>query len=331
MDRKKQKKEKKWKIIVSALIIAIAGTLCIIANILINVALVPSKMQETEIFENITEDSVEALVQTDDIQQNREKAIEETNEWLQAVQTQKLSAQSEDGYELIARVFWQEQETHKWVMLLHGYTGWKEEMYPFAYQYAKMGYQVIVPDMRCQGESEGDFIGMGWTDRVDNMIWLNYIVQQDPEAEIVLHGQSMGASCVLMMSGDKGLPTQVKAVVSDSAYTNVYSMFKKQITEWFHLPSFPILDTANLMLQIRGGYNIREASALEQVKKSSLPTLFIHGSEDTFVPVEMAQELYDAAGGEKKLLVIEGAGHAQAPDKEPEKYYETVFSFLESR
>lgn len=55
-----------------------------------------------------------------------------------------------------------ESSGHKWAVILHGYTGWKEEMYPFAYQYHEWGYNVVVPDLRCQGESEGDFIGMVW-------------------------------------------------------------------------------------------------------------------------------------------------------------------------
>lgn len=80
------------------------------------------------------------------------------------------------------------------------------------------------------------------------MLWINYILDQDPEAEIVIHGQSMGAACALMMTGREDLPENVKAVVSDCAYTDAYTMFQEKITQWFHLPAFPILDTANLML-----------------------------------------------------------------------------------
>ena len=44
----------------------------------------------------------------------------------------------------------------------------------------------------------------------------------------------------------------------------------------------------------------------------------------------MAYELYEAAAGEKELLIIPGAGHAQAMDKDPQLYYHTVFQFLQS-
>lgn len=293
----------------------------------VSLALVPSFMEKTDAFEEVTETATEALVQTSDIQNNHAAAIQKTNEWLQTASYEKLTATTTDGYQLIATSFAPQEESHLWVLLLHGYTGWKEEMYPIACEYVARGYHALVPDMRCSGESEGDFIGMGWTDRLDNMLWLDQIIAKDPDAKIVIHGQSMGAACALMMSGEK-LPSQVCAIVSDCAYTDAYQMFAKQMKDWFGLPSFPLLDSMNLVLQLRGGYNLKHASALKAIKKTSLPVLIIHGDQDDMVPVDMAYQLYDAAGGEKELLIIPGAGHAQAMDKDPQTYYETTFQFL---
>lgn len=324
----KRKWLKRTIIILAVVLVIVYIAVC---NILVSVALVPETMEKLQAFEDLTEEGMEALVHTDDIVENQIESKSETEEWLQSADTELLTVMTEDGYKLVARVFYQNAETagHKWVLLLHGYTGWKEEMFPIAYRYAMEGYQVLMPDMRCSGDSEGDFIGMGWTDRIDNMLWLDWIISRDGDAEIAIHGQSMGASCGLMMAGEE-LPSNVKAVIADSAYTDVYNMFKKQMKEWFHLPAFPLLDGAAVMLRLRGGYNLKEASALEAVKRTSLPILLIHGTEDAFVPVQMSEELYEAAAGDKELLLVEGAGHVQAPDKDPDKYYGTVFSFLEN-
>lgn len=34
-------------------------------------------------------------------------------------------------------------------------------------RYAEKGFNVLVPDLRAHGESEGEIIGMGWLDRLD--------------------------------------------------------------------------------------------------------------------------------------------------------------------
>ena len=64
------------------------------------------------------------------------------------------------------------------------------------------------------------------------------------------------------------------------------------------------------MSKIRHGYSFTEYSPLEAVKKSKTPTLFIHGSQDTYVPTYMCQELYDAAVCPKDIIHIAGAEHA---------------------
>lgn len=326
--------KRKNKILIAAGLILLLFVLlyCILVNFLVSAALVPSFMEQLEAFGRITDESYAAQVQTSDIQVNRQLALNQTFEWLQTVSSQTISAVSEDGYVLVAEKFYDEEKeesNHLWAIVLHGYTGWKEEMYPFAYWYYSEGYQVIVPDLRCQGESEGNFIGMGWTDHFDCNLWIDYILSQDAEARIVIHGQSMGAATALMMTGEETLPTNVAAVVSDCSYTDAYAMFGDKVTEWFYLPAFPLVDSARIALLLRGGYDLADASALNAVAKSSTPTLFIHGASDAMISSRMSEDLYAAATCPKQLLIIEGAGHAQSQDKDPESYYGTIRKFLQ--
>ena len=323
---KRRKKVVCTFLVIAALVIVLYFVL---VNFLVSAALVPSFMQKLEAFERITEESYAAQVQTSDIKINRQMTLNATEEWLQTAENRKISVKTEDGYTLIAAEFPVAEDNHKWVLILHGYTGWKEEMYPFAYWYHEQGYHVIVPDLRCQGESEGDFIGMGWTDHYDCMLWLDYILSQDGDAGIVLHGQSMGAAAALMISGDEELSVNIDAVISDCAYTDAYAMFGEKIKDWFHLPAFPLVDTACLVLRMRGGYDLKDASAIDAVRNSRIQTLFIHGDMDEMISVQMSKDLYEAAGCPKELLIIEGAGHAQAHEKDPEAYFGVIRVFLE--
>lgn len=326
-----KKKHKKKKIIITICILTAVLTVMyfLLVNFLVSAALVPSFMEKLEAFERITDESYAAQVQTSDIKVNRQLALNETKEWLATVERQKISAKSEDGYKLIAEEFLTKEDSHKWLLLLHGYTGWKEEMYQFAYWYYEQGYHIVAPDLRCQGESDGDFIGMGWTDHYDCTLWINYILEQDADAVIVVHGQSMGAATALMMTGEEDIAANIDAVISDCAYTDAYSMFGEKIKEWFFLPAFPLVDSACFVLRLRGGYNLKDASAINAVAKSSTPTLFIHGDADELISVQMSKDLYEAAGCRKELLIVEDAGHAQAQDKAPDTYYGAIKKFLD--
>ena len=81
---------------------------------------------------------------------------------------------------------------------------------------------------------------------------------------------------------------------------------------------------------MKAGYSFREASAIEQVKKTNIPIFFIHGSEDNFVHTDMVYRLYEACPTQKDLYVVEGAGHGQSLYLNPDLYFEKVFGFIES-
>lgn len=260
-------------------------------------------------------------------EENIKKEWEAYEEWAQNVTPQSVSIQSEDNLTLRGLQYNTNPESHKWAILVHGYTSSNQNMRREARRFSLQGYNVLTPNMRAHGDSDGEYIGMGWLDRKDMLLWIQSIIAQDKDAEIVLYGESMGGATVMMTSGEQ-LPSNVKAVVEDCGYTSVYEMFTAQLQYRFSLPEFPIMPLAQFMANIKANYDIKEASALEQIKKTTVPIMFIHGSNDNYVPTEMVYRLYEACPTEKDLLVIEGADHGASSDVDPDTYYTRVFSFL---
>ena len=235
---------------------------------------------------------------------------------------------SSDNLKLHAYEVKNENKTDKWAIVVHGYTSEGKLLSSKAKHLYNMGYNVLVPDLRSHGTSEGNYIGMGWHDRLDIIDWINYIVKNNPKSEIALHVTSMGSATVLMVSGEK-LPSNVKAIVADCGYTSVYDEFSYQLKQLFNLPAFPIMNFSDVVTHIRAGYCLNDASAINQVKKSTTPILYIHGDKDDFVPYYMMDELYNATNSEKEKLTIEGGEHANSDLVNPKLYWSTVNSFLE--
>ena len=120
----------------------------------------------------------------------------------------------------------------------------------------------------------------------------------------------------------------MKCFVEDCGYTSVWEQFAKELNGQFGLPAFPLLDAASALCAVKYGWNFREASALEQVRKSALPMLFIHGDADDYVPTEMVYPLYEAKPGEKELWVVPGAAHAMSYRDNREEYTRRVGEFV---
>ena len=171
---------------------------------------------------------------------------------------------------------------------------------------------------------------MGWPERLDVVKWTRAIASRDPQARILIFGVSMGGATAMDVAGET-LPKQVKCIIEDCGYTSVWDEFALQLKDVFGLPTFPLLDAANVACNIRAGYDFHTASSVDQLKKATLPMLFIHGDQDTFVPYSMLDQNYAACASKvKQKLTVHGAAHAKSAQTDPELYWNTVDMFLAS-
>ncbi len=151
----------------------------------------------------------------------REKEARE--QWFNKHSEEK-SIPSFDSLKLHAYSIQNSHPTDKWAIIFHGYSSDGTQMTKYAKQFYDMGYHVLIPDARGHGQSEGDYIGMGWHDRFDVISWIDDIVNMNEDAEIVLFGVSMGGATVMMASGED-LPSNVKAIIEDCGYSSVWDEF----------------------------------------------------------------------------------------------------------
>ena len=220
-----------------------------------------------------------------------------------------------------------EKESHKWAILIHGFSSRPRTMAKQGYHYYTMGYNTLFPFMRGHRNDEHRHTTFGFYERYDVIEWINYIISCDPEAEILLHGCSMGAATTMLVTGEP-LPDNVKCAVADCGFTSAWEEFREQIGNILHLPAFPFLPAANLYANLFLKWDFKQCSPVEAVARSHTPTLFIHGEQDTFVPYRMMDVLYEKCAAEKDKLSVPGAKHDESCEKAPELYWEKTDAFI---
>ena len=323
------KKEKILKIIIAILLILIllgVGLTEVIGNYFVNYAIARSGAGGDRKISQ--ESTIEVLGEDEKIIENNKKIAKENSEkWSEAIQQKQVEVKANDNITLRGTEYLNQEETNKWAIILHGYRSNPSSVLTIGEHFSEKGYNVLIPSMRACADSEGEYVGMGWLDKDDLKCWINLIIEENKNAEIILHGSSMGAATVLMASGDE-LPANVKNIIADSGYTSVWDIFASEAKARFNLPEFPVLNMFQIVANRKAKYDIKEASSLEQVKKSKTPILFIHGDKDDFVPEYMCEKLYDATNCKKEKLIIHGAGHTDGKYREPEKYYNTIFDWI---
>lgn len=264
--------------------------------------------------------------EADEYREILKKRTNEYTEWFKE-HSEDVFLLTKNGVKVHALLCTTKKLSRKYIIMCHGYKGNAYNLGFQAYNFNKMGYNVLAIDGRGSGRTEGKYIGMGSLEKSDLKGYINFILARDPQAQIALYGISMGAAEVMMASAD-GLPQNVKAIVEDSGYSDVWSMLKRQARETLHIFPDPIVFLASLYAKLVIGLDFKKASAVEAVKKTNIPILFIQGTKDRCIPFEMFDILYKSCASEKETYVVEGADHMQCDVIYPEKYYRTVDSFL---
>ena len=219
------------------------------------------------------------------------------------------------------------RKSNIWVILLHGYRGCGYELVEISKRFINMGFNVLLIDLRAHGKSEGKYIGMGWKDKDDLILWIDRLYSENENCKIILYGVSMGASAVMMASGEK-LKSNVKVCIEDCGYTSVAEEFESILKHINQIVKKYILFSSNIVNRIKNGYYFDEASCIKQIQKSNIPILFIHGEDDTFVPFSMLEAVYNSKKILKEKFTVKKAGHTKCCKIEPELYWKKVENFI---
>ena len=255
--------------------------------------------------------------------------IKKKKDWLIKQEHEDLYIKSDDNLKLHGILF-PKENSKKIVICLHGYssTAGISDYAAISRFYLERDFNILMIDARAHGASEGKYIGFGCLDRNDLMNWIKYVIQLfGDDCEILLHGTSMGGATVLMASG-LDLPTNVKGIVSDCAFTSPAEVFSDVLKSMYHIPPFPIINIASKMTKRLAGYSLDQCNAAEEVKKAKVPILLIHGDNDTFVPCSMSERIYENCASPKAIFIVKGAGHAEAYYKEQQEYEKKVDDFI---
>lgn len=255
---------------------------------------------------------------------------------LQAVSASKLEdgdcetveIAADDGVRLIGH--WHKAEAPKRVIIaMHGWrSSWARDFGMVAKFFHNTDCHVLYAEQRGQNNSGGEYIGFGLMERYDCLEWIKWVNEQGlDDLPIYLCGVSMGATTVLMAAGFN-LPDNVHGIIADCGYTSPYAVWKHVAEENLHIDYDKWMsELADEMCRERILFSSKDYSTTRALAGCTVPVLFVHGTEDQFVPIEMTYENYQACTAQKRLLVVPGAVHGMSYLTDRERYEKEVLQF----
>lgn len=231
------------------------------------------------------------------------------SEQLASEEHEKITITARDGVTLKGH-FFPCENAERVIIAFHGWrSSWSYDFGLVTDFWRENRCSVLYAEQRGQNESGGEYIGFGLTERFDCADWANWAVCRcGSQIPIYLTGISMGASTVLM-AADLPFPENVRGIMADCGFTSPKAIWKHIANDNLHISYGLRSVIADMMCKKKINMRSDEHSTVTALQNTSLPVLFIHGSEDHFVPVEMTYENYLACRSEKRLLIVPGAEH----------------------
>ena len=207
-----------------------------------------------------------------------------------SVPYENIYVTSHDGLKLRARLYLKDKNA-PFALQFHGYKS--TPMLDFSGGGAlamELGFNVIMPDQRACGESEGRTISFGYNEHKDVYTWIRYVRENfNEDAKILLFGVSLGAGTVIMSAGN-GVAENVKGVIADCPFSSAKEIITKVIYD-MKLPGKLLYPFVRIGAKIFGRFDPNAAEPYQSIKTTKTPVLIVHGEDDKFVPLSMSEKI----------------------------------------
>ena len=315
------KKYTRWMLlgagVTGAAIGAVATAARKVSRLVVDVALnrdAPKQMQNRKPHRNIVPEEMKTK-------------LARLSDKLRESECETVTIYGRDGEKLVGH--WHHQKGDVRVIIaMHGWrSSWSKDFGAIADFWHANGCSVLYAEQRGQNNSGGKYMGFGMTERYDCLNWIGWVnAQFENRMPIYLAGISMGASTVLM-TGGFSLPDNVCGIMADCGFTSAHAIWKHVVDGTTHFSYDFHKKWVEDLCRKRIQMGAEDYTTLDAMKENKVPVLFIHGTDDSFVPITMTYENYKACTAPKRLFVVPGATHAMSYIVDQKGYEETVKSF----
>lgn len=223
-------------------------------------------------------------------------------------------------------------DSDKWALLIHPFmldgTSIAGNVGPFYYE---KGYNIIAPDLRGFGDSEGS-VALGCLESMDVYDWLVKLNDEYDVSQVIVHGISLGAATTNYLSGIDGFinngPTKIETEIKPIRELNVIGLVED--CGYVDMTEFADKETVMSYSGLEEETFDYYSKATNSLKYCDLPMLIIHGTGDSTVDPENAETIKNTVKGDVEVWLVEGGSHAFIiMGNNADEYKEHVQAFID--
>ena len=199
------------------------------------------------------------------------------------------------------------------VIYLHGNSSSRCEALAEIKYLLPLNITVFAFDFSGCGQSQGEYISLGWYERDDVETVVEYLRKTNKVSTIGLWGRSMGAVTAIMY-GDRD--PSIAGMVLDSAFSSLKELIEELVKSRVNLPNFIVNQATKLVkstIMKKAKFNLDEIEPKKYAVRCFIPALFCHANGDNFVDKHHCKDLSEVYAGDKNVIYVDGNHNSARP------------------
>jgi pimeloyl-ACP methyl ester carboxylesterase len=174
------------------------------------------------------------------------------------------------------------------------------------------GFAIVAVDYRGWGDSTFIIPSEASINADARVAWAVLRQRQRVPGRRVIYGHSMGTATAVSLGATLHGGTDYGALVLESAFTR--------------LPD--VAETAGFWGKVGAAVTTLEFDSLSRIGKIDAPILMLHGTADRTVPIDLGQQLREAAPRGVRWVPIAGGSHSELQLEAPEIYQQALADLI---
>lgn len=155
-----------------------------------------------------------------------------------------------------------------------------------------MGFSVLGVDYRGFGKSSGELPSEAMAYEDAQMAW-DWLREHYPDRPRFIYGHSLGGAIAVDLAARE---RDQKGLIVEGTFTSIPQVFGT--FKWGWLPLGPLIT--------------QRFDSVDKIALIHSPLLVIHGMNDSVIPYQLGENLYEHAIGPKRLILVPGGTHHSA-------------------
>ncbi|KAI9128841.1 hypothetical protein K1719_000324 [Acacia pycnantha] len=211
------------------------------------------------------------------------------------------------------------------VIYCHGNSGCRADGSEAAIILLPSNITVFTLDFSGSGLSGGEHVTLGWNEKDDLRVVVDYLRANGNVSLIGLWGRSMGAVTSLMYGAED---PSIAGMVIDSPFSDLVDLMMELVDTYrVRLPKFTVKFAIQYMrkaIQKKAKFDITDLKTIKVAKSCFVPALLGHAIDDDFIQPHHSDRIFDAYMGDKNIIKFEGDHNSPRP----QFYFDSISIFF---